>query len=318
MTPAFSGSSPYCYSNSLAMVLGADSPPPSAIEVLTGSPFGAQFTEGGLPHFDPLGWDPDLGLDQAIGLLGWTCERTSGGDAAGAIDRLRRASKLGPVLAGPVDIGLLVHQPWSGGVANGSDHWVVVLDVDSRHVLFHDPDGFPFATLPIDAFAAAWEGQLVECAGPFTMRSAFQRMRQVDTRAALRHSLAVAQRWLSGQPNESRTRDGALGGGAAVERLAASVQTGLDDRTRGHLAGFAIRVGARRLSDASLWLAELGATLAAEITDHQARLLGSVQYRLVVGEMPAAAAALQELAATYDTLGAALAVPAEGSTAWSG
>jgi hypothetical protein len=143
-------------------------------------------------------------------------------------------------------------------------------------------------------------------------------MRQVDASAALRRSLTAAQRWLSGQPDEGRTRNGALGSGAAVERLAASVQAGLDDRTRGHLAGFAVRVGARRLSDASLWLAELGATLAAEIADHQARLLGSVQYRLVVGETPAAAAALRELAATYDTLCAALAAPAGGSTAWSG
>ncbi|MFH9733865.1 hypothetical protein [Streptomyces sp. NPDC017260] len=318
MTPAFSGSSPYCYSNSLAMVLGANSPPPSAIEVLTGSPFGAQFAEGGLPQFDPLGWDPDLGLGQAIGVLGWTCTRTSGGDAAEAINRLRRASRLGPVLVGPVDIGLLLHQPWSVGVATGSDHWVVVLDVDDQHVLFHDPDGFPFATLPVDAFAAAWEGQLVECADPFTMRSAFQRMRQVDVRAALRRSLATAQQWLSGQPAESRTPHGALGSGAAVERLAASVQAGLDDRTRGHLAGFAVRVGARRLSDASLWLAELGATRASEIADHQARLLGSVQYRLVVGETPAVTAALRELAATYDTLCAALAAPAGGSTDWSG
>src|SRR5512147_1804159 len=100
MMPAFSGSSPYCYSNSLAMVLGGDSPAPSAIEVLTGSPFGAQLVEGGLPHFDPLGWDPDLGLDQAIDVLGWTCRRTSGGDATEAIGRLRQAGKSGPVLVG--------------------------------------------------------------------------------------------------------------------------------------------------------------------------------------------------------------------------
>lgn len=46
-----------------------------------------------------------------------------------AIDRLRQASKSGLVLAGPVDIGLLLHQPWSAGVPNGSDHWVVVLAV---------------------------------------------------------------------------------------------------------------------------------------------------------------------------------------------
>jgi hypothetical protein len=62
------------------MVLGADAPPPSAIEVLTGAPFGAQVVEGALPYFDPLGWEPDLGLDQAVGLLGWSCRKVGGGE----------------------------------------------------------------------------------------------------------------------------------------------------------------------------------------------------------------------------------------------
>lgn len=307
MTPAFSGSSPYCYSNSLAMVLGVGSPAPSAIEVLTGSPFGAQFVEGGLPHFDPLGWDPDLGLDQAIDVLGWACQRTAGGNVTEAMGRLRQASRSGPVLVGPVDVGLLVHQPWSTGEPSGSDHWVVVLDVDDEKVLFHDPDGFPFATLPIDAFAAAWNSEL-ECAGPFTMRSDFRRVRHVDVLAALRFSLPAAQQWLAGdRQDERRAGYGGLSAGAAVERLAAHVRAGLDDRTRGHLAGFAVRVGSRRLSDASLWLAEVGAPDAAKIAGFQARLLGGVQYSLVAGETQTAAATLEQLAATYDDLCAAVA-----------
>jgi hypothetical protein len=64
------GSGPYCYANSLAMLLGPDAPPPSMIEVLTGSPFGLELLAGRLPLFDPYGWDPDRGLDDAIGLLG--------------------------------------------------------------------------------------------------------------------------------------------------------------------------------------------------------------------------------------------------------
>jgi hypothetical protein len=71
----YAGSGPYCYSNSLAMVLGPAAPPPSVIEVLTGSPFGIELLAGRLPFFDPYGWDPDRGLDDAIALLGWTCRR---------------------------------------------------------------------------------------------------------------------------------------------------------------------------------------------------------------------------------------------------
>ncbi|WP_151484146.1 hypothetical protein [Streptomyces albicerus] len=294
MPPAFIGSSPYCYANSLAMTLGPQSPPPSAIEVLTGSPFGAQFVESGLPHFDPPGWDPDLGLDQAIGLLGWTCRRTTGGAVSEALGRLREAARSGPVLVGPVDVGLLLHQPWSPGIASGGDHWVVVLDVDDHRVLFHDPDGFPFATLPVDAFVAAWRAQLVDCAGPFTMRGDFRRTDEVDVRTALRRSLPAALRRLTG-PSPT-------GSSVAVERLATAVEAGLDDRTRGHLTGFAVRVGARRRADASRWLGELGASGAAAVTDHQARLLGRLQYDLVTGDTPSAAAGLRQLAGTYDAL----------------
>ncbi|MER5221768.1 hypothetical protein [Streptomyces flaveus] len=304
MPTAFRGATPYCYANSLAMVLDPDAPPPSAIEVLTGSPFGAQI-EGGLPYFDPLGWNPDLGLDQAIGLLGWTCHRTTGGTAAEAVGRLREATGRGPVLVGPVDVGLLLHQPWSNGTANGGDHWVTVLDVDDRTVLFHDPAGFPFATLPIDAFVEAWQEQLPYCAGPFTMRSDFRRTEQVDVSTALRRSLPAALGWLTGQGSRVG-RPLKDGGAAAVERLADDVQAGLADRTLSHLTEFAVRVGTRRLADASLWLAEIGQMRASEIAERQARLLGNAQYGLVVGDTRSAASALRQLAAGYDELGAAL------------
>ncbi|MFC8264071.1 hypothetical protein ACFUNF_42440 [Streptomyces sp. NPDC057291] len=69
------GSGPYCYANSLAMMLGEAAPPPAVIEVLTGSPFGFELIGGTLPLFDPYGWDPDLvGLGQVrmgVGMLRW-------------------------------------------------------------------------------------------------------------------------------------------------------------------------------------------------------------------------------------------------------
>ncbi|BCJ76297.1 hypothetical protein CS0771_58410 [Catellatospora sp. IY07-71] len=45
---------------------------------------------------------------------------------------------------------------------------------------------------------------------------------------------------------------------------------------------------------------------AAEIAAGQARLVGSLQHPMVTGNLPAAAAALRELAPTYDRLRAAL------------
>jgi hypothetical protein len=294
------GSGPYCYSNSLAMVLGEGAPPPSAIEVLTGAPFGFHLG-GGLAWFDPLGWDPELGFDTAIDLLGWTCDRASGGSAADAVERLRSAD--GPVFVGPVEFGLLLHHPGSG-MALESDHFMVVTAVADGVVHFHDPHGFPYATLPVDEFTAAWESVTLEYpAEPFTMRSGLRRVRHVAVTDALRASLPAARRLLN--PDGETPR-------AAVERLAGLVAAGLTGEHEAHLVHFAVRVGARRLADAAVWLARLGHDGAAAVAERQARLVGGLQYPLVRGDRERVIEMLARLAPTYAELDAALA--AEGVT----
>jgi hypothetical protein len=286
------------------MVMGEQAPQPSAIEVLTGSPFGATLIAD-LPYFSPVGWDPDIGLDPAIAALGWACERTAGGDATEAIGRLREASKAGPVLVGPVEFGLLRYLPGMG-TPIGSDHFVVVIGVDDATVTLHDPHGHPYATLPLDAFVAAWRAETVPYPStPFTMRARFHRVVDVDVATALRGWMPDAARWLEA-PAGGSANAGMPGAGETVERLADLVTVGLNEQTYGHLVHFAVRVGTRRLADASVWLGRIGRHQAAEIADVQARLLGGIQYDLVAGNHLAAAAALRKLAPTYAQLRVAL------------
>jgi hypothetical protein len=154
MTVRYIGSGPYCYANSLAMVFGPEAPSPAVIEVLTGSPFGAELLGGTMPFFDPLGWDPGIGLDTAIELLGWTCICLTPGSPDEAAVLLREARADRPLLAGPLELGLLLHQPGSG-TAIGSDYYVVATGVENDFVRFHDPHGHPYATLPAGDFIAA-------------------------------------------------------------------------------------------------------------------------------------------------------------------
>ncbi|MGW6276463.1 hypothetical protein [Kribbella sp. NPDC055071] len=287
----YRGSGPYCYANSLGMVLG-DIPVP-AVEVLTGSPFGMHFEESGKPYFDPAGWDPDLGLEAAIDLLGWSCERSEGGSADEALARLRDACGSGPVMVGPVDIGLLTHQPWSSGTAIGADHWVVVLEVGDS-VLMHDPDGFPFATLPIEQFMLAWRAEKVPFTASYVLRTDFRPVRAVTVDDALRASIPRAAEWLSSDS------------AGAVHRLAELLAAGIDPELQQHLAGFAVRVGVRRLDDAATWLDIVGADTASAIARDQARILGGLQYPLVRGEFSTAAGILPELAPGYSALRTAL------------
>ncbi|MFI8266633.1 hypothetical protein [Streptomyces sp. NPDC085665] len=299
------GSGPYCYANSLAMMLGGHSPSTAVIETLTGSPFGAQLIGGSLPLFDPYGWHPEAGLDAAIDLLGWSCTRSEGGTPGEALERLRTACARGPALVGPVDMGLLLYQPGTPH-ADGGDHYVVVLSAGPDHVELHDPHGHPYATLPIRAFLAAWEARTVSYIdAPFVLRTGFVRHRPVAALDALRRSLPGADRWLAGR-DDLPMPAGSLGGSAAVEALADIVAQGTPPGIRTLLTAFGVRVGARRLSDAASCLEEIGLPDAASVARHQARILGGLQYPLVHGDDQTAAAQLRLLAPGYAQLRSAL------------
>ncbi len=300
------GSGPYCYANSLAMMLGAESPSTAVLETLTGSPFGAQLIAGSLPLFDPYGWHPETGLDAAIAHLGWTCERSDGGTPEEATDRLRSASARGPVLVGPVDMGLLLYQPGTPN-ADGGDHYVVVLAADQDTVELHDPHGHPYATLPTQAFLVAWEAKAISYIdAPYVLRTDFARRHRIAPLDAVRRSLPDARQWLAGR-NDLPMPPGSLGGAAAVEALAAMVDRGLPTDTRTLLTTFALRVGARRANDAATCLEQLDLSPAAAIAQRQARLLGNLQYPLLHGDDEAAATRLRQLAPTYAELRTALA-----------
>jgi hypothetical protein len=297
---AYTGSGPYCYANSLAMMLGEDSPPTGVIEVLTGSPFGFELIHGTLPLFDPYGWTPEIGLDAAIESLGWTCRRSDGDDPDEALARLTEALGAGPVLAGPLDMGLLLYQP--GTPAEFGDHYVIVLGIDDGTVLLHDPHGHPYATLPTAAFLDAWRGAGVPyIATGYVLRTGFALRDKVSVPDALRSSLPAAAAWLAGRADLALP-PGTLGGAEAVARFAEQVEAGLPDGIRGHLAYFAIRVGVRRLADAAACLASLGLDTASAIATEQARLVGNLQYLVVTDDAKAAAAVLRRLAPTYGRL----------------
>lgn len=298
------GSGPYCYSNSFAMLLGAQAPSTAVIEVATAGPFGMQLIGGTLVFFDAYGWDPERGFDQALAAIGWTSAVSKGGDAETALARLAAAVRQGPVWVGPVEMGHLRHQPEMTGPI-GADHFVVALDVDDERVLVHDPHGFPYAEVPVGDFMTAWRAETISYGDPYTMRTGFAKVAEVSDAAAIRSVIPAAIGWLS-MSTDVEMPPGSLGNGAAAERVAELVEAGAGDGLREHLMYFAIRVGARRLSDTADCLLLAGYDEAAGIAAEQARLVGSLQHPVVTKDFPAAAATLRRLAPTYDRLRAAL------------
>jgi hypothetical protein len=298
------GSGPYCYANAFAMMLGRRAPSTAVIEFATGSPFGMQLVGGTLPFFDPYGWTPEAGFDDALAAMGWTSDVERGRDADDALSRLHAALAAGPVWIGPVEMGHLSHQPNMTGPI-GADHYVVVLEVADGRVLMHDPQGYPYATLPLAEFMAAWRAETVGYGSPFTLRRNFRQIAEVAEEEVIRAALPAAIRWLS-MREAPRMPEGSCGNGKAAENLADRLEAGCDDDLRGHLIHFAVRVGARRADDAATCLARIGFDEPARLMARQACLIGSLQHPLVAGDDAGAAAILRSLAPVYGELLAAL------------
>lgn len=298
------GSGPYCYANSFAMMFGKDAPSTAVIELATCSPFGMQLVGGALPFFDPYGWTPDAGFGAALDAMGWTSTATSGGSTDDALERLRMELIHGPVWVGPVEMGWLRYQPGMNGPI-GADHYLVVLAIEGDCLRLHDPQGYPYATLPIGDFLEAWRAESIDYGLPFTMRANFRRIRVVQEEDVIRATLPAATRWLSMQWQENLP-DGTLGNGEAAAALASMIETACDENLRGHLIHFAVRVGVRRLADAATCLARVRCREAAQVLSEQAVLVGSLQYLLSTGRDAEAATVLRRLAGTYQPLSAAL------------
>ncbi|MFC3162962.1 hypothetical protein [Ciceribacter thiooxidans] len=286
------------------MMFGEAAPSSAVTEFATCSAFGMQLVGGALPFFDPYGWTPDLGFDAALDAMGWTSSVTSGGSADEAFERLRRELVYGPVWVGPLEMGWLRYQPGMNGPI-GADHYLVVLAIEGDRLRMHDPQGYPYATLPIGDFLEAWRAESIDYGLPFTMRANFRRLQVVHEEDVIRATLPAAAAWLSMQQQENLP-EGTLGNGDAATALASMIETGCDESLRGHLIHFAVRVGARRLADAATCLARIGCRDAAQVLSEQAVLVGSLQYSLSTARDAEAATVVRRLAVTYQQLSAAL------------
>lgn len=300
MNIPYVGSGPYCYANSFAMMFGAAAPSVGVIEFATGSAFGMQLIGGTLPFFDPYGWTPEASFDDALAAMGWRSELVRGDSPQAAIDALRAALADGPVWIGPVEMGHLRHQPGMAGPI-GADHYLIAVEIDDQSVLMHDPQGYPYARLPISQFLKAWQAETIDYASPFTMRFGFRQIERKSEEDLILSAVPAAKRWLA-MENAAFVPPGTIGNGAAAEALAEAVERGMDNDLRSHLIHFAVRVGSRRAVDAATCMVRAGYDRAAHILDRQARLIGASQYPLVTGDDATAATCLRSLAPTYDEL----------------
>ena len=276
----YTGNSSYCYSNSLHMCLQdagmIDLPDASFLECLTGMPFGACFLKLDMPIFfpSPAKTSPDRGLSQALKTLGWSSEVWRGDDAQTARAKLEAVLKSGPVLLGPIDMGFLKYDPIHKN-KGGTDHFVVILSVENDMAQLHDPQFFPFTTLPMDDLMAAWNASSIDYANnAYTMHYGFREERKVSRAEMVKATLEIAQELQADYPEEPF----AYGGPSAFRQVLEVLEGTPSPEFAGFLAFFALPIGARRSLDAANFMKEAGEAELAQLYERRAKLFGNAQY----------------------------------------
>ena len=281
-TTSYMGNGAYCYSNSLYMsLLSAEAdrtwlPLPGFLECLTTMPFGNMYLaleQGPLPFFSGPNIDPDRGLSRALATLGWTCEKHSGGSAEEALAALREAAQKAPVQVGPIDMGYLTYHPVHQ-YQKGADHFAVVLAVEDTSVLFHDPQGYPYATLSHKEFLQSWKAEDISYVQEaYTFRTDFRAVETPRSREEMiERTLPMIRENLLAAPDDPIVR----GGVEVFSLLARDLRNRVSRNLASHLLRFALPLAARRCQDAAVFLESY--QQAATILEKQARLFGRAQY----------------------------------------
>lgn len=272
----YTGNGAYCYANSLHMMLHSTDHPalPTAgqLECLTTMPFGFMALRlGDDVMFFPNNpeTEPDAGLTRAISYLGWACDEWHGGTPDEAVAHLRDALNHSPVLIGPVDMGGLTYIPWRED-AVGSDHYVAALGIEGDSVQVHDPAGWPFALISLDALIEAWKAEKIGYGRKLLMRFNFR----PDHPRSISEAAAQALPAIRSGIKAVFEGPSHYGGAAALSLAISELRAGRDP---GGMAYFPLPLGARRSLDGALFLREAGLDEAAGLMAQIAILYGKAQ-----------------------------------------
>jgi hypothetical protein len=297
------GNSYYCYADATAMLLAAsgESIPDTIIEVLCGVGLGAMWNSRfNMIFFSNLASPPDVGISQALDLLGFRfTEKSSEETAPPPFEALRVSLEQSPAILGPLDMGFLRYNP-ECPYLKGADHYVLAYHMDDREIYLHDPLGFPHVALTLKGLAPAWKAKRVAYhRGSYRYWTALQRythpseeelyVRAVQAfKVAYQTSehIAAHEPWAKGW---TTGREGIL-------KCAHRIRSGhVTQKLKGHLCFFMLRLSARRALDFASFFSPRTPALAA-LKRKQAELFGRSHTLAVRENWADLADTLQELA----------------------
>jgi hypothetical protein len=150
---------------------------PAFFELITTIPFGIRHVNDNPNRLIDSITDPDIGINIAFDLLGIDCSykyypKNDISMKEKAIDSLIRMVQAGPVIIGPVNMGLLPYY-YNNFQYHGIDHYLVAIDYSLKadQIILMDTERVGVVSIRMDDFIPSWLAKdLIEGNGAFTMR----------------------------------------------------------------------------------------------------------------------------------------------------
>ncbi|MCL5014595.1 MAG: hypothetical protein M1493_11550 [Firmicutes bacterium] len=283
--PVYIGKSEYCYANSAAMLLASAgyTVPPGTIEVLTGMGVGAAWIEASDALLFSLS-TPDVGLTRAFEALGYSVQETAQSTSdRDPIPGLVAALADGPVIVGPLSLGLLPYNPYTRG-EQGADHYTLAYAADVDHIVLHDPWGFPCIRMSVEDLRRAWAAPDIEYKrGYYRSWRQPKQMERPSPHDLVDRAIGVFRVVYSDAETLVQMTGVAIGADA-LHRVAQRYREGqMSAEGREFLIGFSLPLAARRALDHVLFLNPYHPELAKTLTA-KASLMGLCQTLLVAND----------------------------------
>ncbi|CAH1193434.1 hypothetical protein PAECIP111893_00462 [Paenibacillus plantiphilus] len=302
---SYIGNGAYCYANSTAMLLESigERISPSVIEVLTGVGFGAVWEESQQAAWFNGDHTPDAGIDNALKLLGFTAVGSpplSEEDGA-PLAALREALSQGPVVIGPLDMGMLTYNP-NHSYLGGCDHYVLAHRMDDQFIYIHDPGGYPHVKLSHASLIEAWKAENIQWKRrPYRMWAQPTRINHPSLQE-IREQAMKYYRNLYSRTIEWAARNGRIVNAAAIRVFADAVSKGdMTPDSIGNMKHFLFQLGARRAMDTADFLKDFAPALS-ELKARQAVVFGECHTHAAHEDWSMLSQALNRLAAIEEEI----------------
>ena len=264
---SYIGNAKYCYAAATAMLLAGinEHISPSLIEVLTGVGLGAYLESDGLLSFSGLTGMPDIGISKAMEILGFSFEEKSSErsdiDPFPALEYDLQDSN---AILGPLDMSYLVYTPDHQYLRGSAvDHFILAYGIDQDKLYLHDPAGYPHVSITRTEMLLAWKAENINYRRGYYRYWAYPERIASPSEAEVYHQALCFFKSIYEESSAKSVKEDIAIGRDAILMVADRIEAEtLSQEEIGHLAGFALPLGAKRALDFASFFCSYHKTLA--------------------------------------------------------